>query len=411
MTAGSAASQCLSFGHEQSVTLRLQARQIVKEHCLPAVCADVPGQVRQRLESPLNFPPLEMAIVPDDQIVIALERQTPGATQIIAELWRVFERRSVNPEDVLILQPASWKTGSLPDPRTELPESVRKAVRWQIHDATDKKREAYLANSTSGERIYLAREVIDAGFVLPIGPVEFDPLLGVRSAASSIFPGLSNVDAMSKTRGQEHSELSPEDDRPLRQLEEEVAWLLGVQMGIEVLTAGSGRCSDILIGEIQSVSAAARKWMKQHWLIALRERCEMVVAAVDDGGTGTTWDSVGAALQAARGLVQRGGKIVLLTNLNAEPTEGMQFIRQSEAPREALKPLRLESPPDLIAASRLASAADWAQVYLLSGLKADVVESLFMTPLESAGEAVRLIEQGESRTLLHSAQHCFGYVR
>ncbi len=215
---------------------------------------------------------------------------------------------------------------------------------------------------------------------------------------------------MSKTRGQDHSELRPEDDRPLRQLQDEVAWLLGVQFGVQVLPGVSGQPAGVLCGALDSVTAAARMWLKQQWYVELPQRCEVVVAALDGDSNGTSWEQVGAALQTARNLVQRGGKIVLLTNLSAEPTEGFEFLRQSETPREALKPLRIESPPDLIPASRLASAADWASVYLLSRLDNDVVESLCMTPLASESEAARLLERGGPCLLLEAAQHTFGYV-
>ena len=101
---------------------------------------------------------------------------------------------------------------------------------------------------------------------------------------------------------------------------------------------------------------------------------------------------------------------MLISSLAAEPSEGFAFLRQSETPREALKPLRIESPPDLIPASRLASAADWATVYLLSQLNSDVVESHCMTPLASELEVVRLLERSGSCLLIEGAQHTFGYV-
>ena len=410
MPVRSSVAQSLRYGDGQCFEFKLDLSRIVRRHRPPEPCADFVAEVRQQLQTPLDFPPLEMTVVPEDKIAIALDRNTPGAAQVIAGMWSHFERRSVRPENVTILQPASWQVGKLPDPRAELPKSVRAAVNWIVHDATDKKREAYLANSASGERIYLAREIVDADLVLPVGSVGFDPLLGIRNASSAIFPGLSNVDAMAKARGQDHSELRPEDDRPLRQLQDEVAWLSGVQLGIQVLPGVCSQPAGVLCGALESVTTAGRIWLKQNWHVELPQRCEVVVAAVDADAGGTTWDQIGAALQTARNLVQRGGKIVLITNHSADPSEGFEFLRQSETPREALRPLRIESPPDLIPASRLASAADWATVYLLSRLSSDVVESLSMTPLASEAEAARLLDRGGSCLLLEGAQHTFGYV-
>ena len=409
MAASHATTQLLRYGDGQQFQIELNSSRIVGQNRPPNSSADFASEVRQQLSAPLDFPPLELAVVPDDRIVIALDRHTPGAAEIIAAVWSAFERRDIKPQDVSILQPASWKADKLTDPRVALPAAVQKAMHWTIHDATDKKREGYLANSATGERIYLDREVIEADFVLPIGAVGFDPLLGFRSAGSAIYPGLSNIDSMAKTRGQDHAELRPEDDRPLRQLQDEVAWLLGVLFGIQVLPGIAGQPAGVIAGALESTTSAARDWLKQNWFVEQPERCEILVAAVDADSAGTNWEQIGVALQTARNLVQRGGKVVLLTSLSAQPTEGFRYLQQCGSPREALKPLRLESPPDLIPASRLASATDWAKVYLVSALDSDVVESLCMTPL-TANEATRLLDRGGSCVLLESAQHTFGYV-
>jgi nickel-dependent lactate racemase len=410
MVARSRTTQTLRYGDEQNFSMELESSRLAFRHEPPVPAADFASELQWQLESPLDFPPLEMAIVPDDRIVIVLDRHTPGAAEIVAAVWSIFERRSIKPKDVTILQPASWNAGQLPDPREALPTVVRKAIHWTIHDATDTKRERFLANSANGERIYLDCDVVDADFVLPVGAVGFNPLQGFRSAASAIYPGLSNIDSMAKARGQDHAELRPEDDRPLRQLQDEVSWLLGVQFGIQVLPSMSGQPAGAICGALEATTSAARDWLRQHWLIEQPQRCEIVVASVTANAAGASWEEVGAALQSARNLVQRGGKILLLTNLSVEPTDGFRYLQQCESPREALKPLRLEAPPDVIPASRLASAADWATVYLVSHLEPGLVESLCMTPLE-ATEAARLIEQGGSCVLLEGAQHTFAYVR
>lgn len=409
MVAHSMTTQSLRYGDEQVLSIELDPSRLAYRNEPPVPAADFAGDLKRQLESPVNFPPLEMAVVPDDRVAIVLARHTPGAAEIIAAVWSIFERRSIKPNDVTILQPASWNASQLPDPREALPTSVRKGMHWTIHDATDKKRERFLANSANGERIYLDCDVVDADFVLPVGPVGFDPLLGYHSAGSAIFPGLSNIDAMAKARGQDHAELRPEDDRPLRQLQDEVAWLLGVQFGIQVLPSFGPQSAGILCGALEATTSAARDWLQQHWLVEQPQRCEIVVTTIPANAAGASWDEVGAALQSARNLVQRGGKIVLLTNLSTEPTDGFRYLQQCESPKEALKPLRLEAPPDVIPASRLASAADWATVYLVSGLAPGTVESLCMTPL-AAAEAARLIERGGSCVMLEAAQHTFGYV-
>ena len=72
--------------------------------------------------------------------------------------------------------------------------------------------------------------------------------------------------------------------------------------------------------------------------------------------------------------------------------QGLELIRSSENVRDAIRPLRKQAPPDLVCATQLASAADWARIYLLSGLADDVVDELFLTPVSNETEVRRLLK-------------------
>ena len=85
--------------------------------------------------------------------------------------------------------------------------------------------------------------------------------------------------------------------------------------------------------------------------------------------------------------------------------EGLQILKLVESPEDAIKPLRLESPIDLIAATQIASAVQWADVYLLSGVDADLVDDLFMFPLGDVDEARRLIGNVEGTVAIIEDAH------
>ena len=141
MVAPQSTTHTLRYGDGQQFQFEIDVSRIEGHNQPPEPSVDFAKEVRQQLATPLDFPPLEMAVVPDDRIIIALDRQTPGSAEIIAAVWSICERRSVKPKDVTILQPASWKSDKLADPRIALPDAVQKAMHWTIHDATDKKRE------------------------------------------------------------------------------------------------------------------------------------------------------------------------------------------------------------------------------------------------------------------------------
>lgn len=398
----------LRYGRADAVDLEVDEARVRGVFLGPAPLEDLRGAVRAALETPLDFPPLEQAVIPDDRVVLVLDRGVPDAGSLVAEVWQRLAGRGVDPANVTVLQPADQTAGPASDPRHALPKGVRESVAWQVHEAASEEAGVchYLATTAAGERIYLSQTLLDADIAITIGRLGFDPLLGVRGTNSVFYPGLSTAEAVKRAHGQGHSELGPDDDRPLRQVVDEIGWLLGTQFTIQVVPAAAGGTGDVLAGSVDSVLRKGREILAERWTVRVPERVDTAVVAVDQDADGHGWRQIAAALAAARRLVSRDGRIVVLSQLAEAPSEGIEQLRRSEAPRDAFRPLRETAPPDLLAATQFAEAVDWARVYLLSRLDSDLVEDLFCVPVESADEVARLLAAGdESCVFIGSAQH------
>lgn len=401
----------LQYGADRRFVWRLPANCAATLWSGPRDDIDVVLATREGLAQPLELPPLQFAMVPEDRVVIALERDAPLLERVVSGLWVFLAEAGVAPENVTLLQPAGLQYQARRDPRQALPPEIARAMQWKIHDPTVDESCGYLASSAAGDRIYLARELLDADFVLPISVAGFDPVLGYKPPCGMFYPGLSNLEAFKKTHGQGHQELRPEDERPLRQLINEAGWLLGVQYAIQAApSARRGQTTEILAGSVEAVARRAAELLDASWRAKLAERSHTVIAAIPTDQHGVNWSQVGQALETAKTLVERGGRIVLLTDLSAEPGPGVQVIREHRSARSALQPLRALQPEDLLAATQLASAADWASVYLLSRLETTLVEELFCTPLESETELERLLNQVSECTILSAAQYIHGEI-
>ncbi len=409
MTASRLKEVSLRFGASGALALEIDPDRVMAWRGEVEAVASPLEAAAAALESPLEFPPLHQAVIPDDRVTLALDPEAPAGLEMVAAVWNVLAERGVVAENVVVLQPGVREEPR--DPRSALPPAVARRVQWKVHDPDNPKGCAYLASTASGERIYLASSLVEAEVVVALGEIAFDPLLGCRGTNSVFYPGLSTRDAIRKAHGQGHAELGPDDDRPLRQLVDEVGWLLGAQFCLQAIPAANGGAATLLAGGMEAVMKKGRRLLARHWLVELDARPDVVVAAVDARGAGDGWDRMASAAAAARGLVARGGKIVLLTDLAGDPGEGVQSMRGLESPRDALRPLRTQSPPDLIAATQLASAADWARIYLLSGLDATLVDELFMSPVETTDEVERLLDTDETCVFLSSAQHVHARVK
>lgn len=401
----------LQYGRNGRFECDVAAERIAAFRAPPAPCATLRASIRSALASPLDFPPLEQMFVPGDRVTLALDRHTPGAAELIVEIWSVLEKRGVEPEGVTILQPAGLPGPPAPrDPRGLLPREVASQVRWIVHDPTDSKQQAYLASAVRGDRIYLARDLVEADVALSIGDMRYDTLLGYAGTGSVYYPGLSSVEAIAGAHGQGHNELGPDDERPLRQLVDEVAWLLGSQFSVQVFPGAGGEVAKVLAGAYDAVFREGRKWLKEFALVHLPERVPLVVVAIDADPAGHGWEQLGAALNVARNLVVRGGKIVVLSEIDAELQDGLKLLLESPNARNVLQPLRKLAPPDLIPATQIASTADWAKIYFLSRMPEATVESLHMTALGNDREAARLLAGSDKCVLIGGAQNTFGEV-
>lgn len=397
----------LSFGREGRFACAVDEERLLAAIEPPAPLADVAESVRAAIASPLEFPPLSQAVVEGDHVAIVLDRRTPQGAALVAGLWQVLESRGVQAEDVVVIQPADLREAPMQDPRSELPPEVRDAMQWRVHDPVDEGRCGYLATTSAGERIYLTRDVTEADLALVVGPIEFDETLGYRGTLSAVYPGLSTAETMRRVLGSGHAELGPDDPRPLRELVDEIGWLLGVQFVLQVVPSADGGVAAVIAGMAESVLSAGKEQLAEHWRVDVRGKAELVVAAVDADAGGHGWRQVAAALDTARRLVARDGRILLLTELSDLPSEGIEMIRDARTPREAVRPVREQARADRVEALQVAMALDRANVYLLSRLPDDLVEDLFMVPVANVEEALKVMEGSEDCVVIGSAQHVF----
>ena len=159
----------LPYGYDEEVTLSVDAARLVLHHGEVPVVSDVLNLARRALATPLDVPGIAQSLVPGDRIVIALDADTPGKAEIVAAIWEELSLAEIEADDVIVLQPASLRPGTSDDPRSQLPQEVAEAMQWKLHDPTEGGSCQYLAATSEGETIYLAREVVDADFVILVG--------------------------------------------------------------------------------------------------------------------------------------------------------------------------------------------------------------------------------------------------
>jgi nickel-dependent lactate racemase len=358
---------------------------------------DVERLVLDALEQPRLYPPLRQAVVPGDRVVIAFDPQVPHASAILRLVCGTLQGAGVEASGITVLSTLDPALGRIP---LELPDQVSLVV----HDPTDRAQIAYLSSTRSDRRVYLNRLVTDADFVLPIGRLGYDEVLGYRGPWSTIYPGLSDLDTLRAFRGWV-SDAQPDRESPSKALGEaiEVSWLLGSQFHLGVVPGVSGAV-EVVAGLDSAVREQGTEAVDRAWKFQVESRAELVVAGIGRPGVPTGLDELAAGLATATRLVQRGGKIVILSRAAGELGPALRKLAEVDDPRAALRALAgHEGDPDYSSARSLANALAWADVYLLSSLKADDVEDLGMVPIERVDEVRRLVSASYSCLVVSQA--------
>ncbi|MEZ6057841.1 MAG: lactate racemase domain-containing protein, partial [Planctomycetaceae bacterium] len=265
----------LPYGRTESFVFELETDRVMASLLPPKSLTDVAAAAREALQSPIDLPPLSQALVTGDKVVLCVDRSTPQVPQLIAAVWAELDRSGIAAEDVLILHAAGLKGATPGDPRGQLPREVAQKIQWKKHDPGPEEACAYLATTASGERIYLASEVVHADFVMCLGAIGFDPLLGYRGTLSCLYPGLSTTEAMRRMWGGGHVELEPHDPRPLREIIEEIGWLLGTQYHLQVLPGPRGGVAHVFAGAGDAVLKQGKQCLDDEWKLNLSTRPEL----------------------------------------------------------------------------------------------------------------------------------------
>ncbi len=359
---------------------------------------DVTAAIDDALEHPRDFPSLRQMIVPGDRVTIALDPEIPEAGSVLDALVAILGRAGVEPETITVLSSKAPPSGC------ERVASLGGTI--AVHDPDDRAGLAYLASTKEGRRVYLSRLLTDADVVVPVGLVRHDADLAYRGPWSLLFPGLSDRRTMRSVRDHGGGHSSGAEHRIAARLEEssEVGWLLGAQFAVGIVPGAAGLL-EVIAGRDASVREGGIASIDRHWTMEVPSRAEVVIAGVGHPGSCATLEDLAAALATARGLVNHGGKIVVLSRASGAIGPALQRLTTADDPREAVAALRgLEDQDDYPVARRIALASDWADLFLSSGLDTEVAESLGFAPLERPEQARRLVANAGSVTFVSHAE-------
>jgi lactate racemase len=366
----------------------------------------VPSGWTAPLEQPWEFPPLRQMIVPGDRVAIAFDTTIARPGPILEVLTQTLHESGVEPENVTVLTPSAT--------RRHLEEVVPAGTALVVHDASDRSGLAYLAATKQGRRIYLNRILTDADVVIPVGRLGYDPIMGYRGPWTVLFPELSERATIDSYRGRFRDDA---DKAALVQarasLDEsfEVSWLLGSQFHLGVVPGSSGLLA-VVAGRENAVRERGIASVDSAWQLDADSRAELVVVGIGGPVMEATINDLAEGLATASRLVQRGGKIVVLSRVRGTVGPALRSLSDTDDPKKRAAAVRgHEGDADYLAAHRVARALAWADVFVLSGLDPELLDDLSLLVLDKPEQARRLVANSGSCSFVSHAELTSARVR
>lgn len=367
--------------------------------------AQVGKTLQTLLAAPRDFPPLCQAIVPGDQIVIAVGPDVPRAATLIAAVVKYLLAYDVNVEQICILQTQAQEQSGI-SLIGECPESIRAQLTVVTHHPQQRDEMGYLAADETGEQILFHRRLIEADMIIPILAADLADATA-DGTGHGLYPIFADEKAQQRfhkptplaTKGRKAGTRTAE---PVHLSAESPEWLLGVLFGIQVVAGGKDEILQILAGSTGVIRREAARQQLAAWQVSLDQPVETLIATVTSPQP-LSWAETARITARLLPLLKPDGSLLLCADVQSELPPALQQWAASGLQDELLEEMRRADFPGWNIAVTLSAAREHARLYLLSNLAPTTVEDLGWTPLNSREEITRLLEQSDTACLLHNA--------
>jgi nickel-dependent lactate racemase len=391
----------LRYGTSSTLELELAADALVAD------CTQVPGEpVRDvaavasaALNHPLEFPPLRQAVVPGDRVVIAVDPDVPCAEQIVGGVVSALLAADVAADHIAVL--VSHDMDHQSTITAHLPPAAA-PVQVVVHDPEDRQQLAYLAASKDAAPIVLNRLLCDADVVLPVNLLRPEASVFYAGPHGGLCPAFADAHTQQRFRTP-NSMVARKQQLRRREEAREIAWLLGVQLSLQIVAGPGDSLMHLVAGVDDVASRRGQELVERVWGQPVPQKAELVIAALEGAQDNRSWDDFARALHTAQQVCTADGTIVICSELACEPGPALQRLAGFDDKDRLLQRLGNDRSADAISAWLLVEARDQSHVCLLSKLDEAAVESLGMGYIDAPGRINHMSRRCRSCILLGNA--------
>lgn len=394
-------TQVLHYGRSSTLALEIPEGALWADGTGAAITAldDPAAAMAAALAQPLGYPPLARAVVPGDRVVISVEPGIPQAACVVTGVVRTLLSAGVAAADIAVLTLGGSDADESLASRVTAASGEVTAV---VHDPSDQAGLCYLAATKDAAPIYLNRHLCDADLIVPINLLRPRAAWGNGGLHGGLFPTFSDAAARERFRLPHTGQHAVEQQRR-RDEAAEVAWLLGVQLMVQVIAGRGDSVHHVLAGLLPEMVDQGVALADAAWSQPVPGKAALVVAAIAGDEHEQTWENFGRALHAASEVCAENGTIVLCTALKRPLGTALKRLAHSADDERLWQRLQHDRSEDAMSALLLLENRQRQHIYLLSKLDESTVEALGVGHIGAVDEISHLSRHAESCILLADA--------
>lgn len=349
--------------------------------------------VREALQNPIGSPRLAEIVKPGEKIVIIasdITRPVPSYKIIPAILDGLWEA-GADPGDVTVV----FALGSH---RRHTPEEMKKLVGEKVFSQVrcvdgDPADFVHMGVTGMGTPVDITRVVAEADRRICTGNIEYHYFAGYSGGAKAIMPGVSTRAAIQSN----HSRMVlPEaaagrlEGNPVRMDIEEAIGFCPIDFIVNVVLDERKEIIFAAAGHYVEAHREGCKFLDRLYLKEIESRADIVIVSQGGAPKDLNLYQTQKALDNAKHAVKEGGVVILAGSCKEGMGEEVfeEWMTRAESPKSIIERIQEDFRLGGHKAAAIALVLENADIYLVSEMKKEFVESIFMKHYDTVQEAL-----------------------
>ena len=396
------------FGHG------IQSVQLPEKNLLGVLAANTMAfgltgeeEVRRALHNPIGSKPLEDIVKPGEKIAIVtsdITRPMPTAL-VMPSILDALNAAGVDPGDITLVFGLGIHREHTEDERRKL-AGERAWAEIRCMDSTPQDTVSF-GRTKAGTPVDISRAVAEADRRICLGNIEYHYFAGYSGGGKALMPGVSTaraIQANHRMMVQESAAAGRLEGNPIREDIEEAANIVGIDFIVNVVLDEKKRIVKAVAGDAVKAHREGCLFLDKLYRKPIPARADIVIVSQGGAPKDLNLYQTQKALDNAKHAVKKGGIVILIGSCReglgeAEFEAWMTGSPSAHAMVERIqKDFRLGGHK----AAAIAMVLEDADIYMVSEMDPAFVQSIFLTPFESAQSALdaALSVMGKDATVL-----------